>query len=460
MKKITRILCAVMLLLCVLIPTACTANEDAGTLKIKYLAKGFGKTWMENVSAKFTAQTGVKVKLIPDPSFETSFSKRIQSSSPEDLMYVYTYEWAALAKDYIEDITDFAATTKPDGNKTIEELINKDNASFGKIDDKRYLIPVTSSPTGIIYNATLFESNGWKVPNTTYEMQELVEKIAKTSVKPFAYSTAVSSYWDYTTVPLWGQYSGRQEMNDFINFKNKGASYGSDGKAHGLGFFEQFIVNSPKVSGMPSNYMVGSSNKKVQELVISGQAAMFPDGAWAEKESEKYIEGKNVTLKMMPMPLLCARDSSGRYTEEIIAKKVDGEYERFTYMSAEDYFVIPKKATNKDLAKQFIAFALKEESLKGIHKDTGVPLPYEYDQSKITGLTEFQQTLLDIKASSTGFYIKNTQNPMVLFNKVALHTKYNDIYSKLSTIKATDMVLEEKAYAEANWDKWLGELSK
>ena len=443
-----------------------TSNENQ--LTIKYLAKDFGQTWMETLAADFEAETGIDVKLIPDSSFETSFSKRVQSKSPEDLMYVYTYEWAALAEDYLEDLTDFAAETKPNGEsgKTIEEMIISENKTFGKKSDRRYLIPVSTSPTGIIYNATLFEQKGWDkhkyfTEPTMYNFQDLVEVIiADGEVKPFAYSTAVTSNFDFVTVPLWAQYAGEQEIVNFIDFTEKAESFGKQGKAEGLGFYEQFFVNSSNGSdGKPANYMVASSNKKTQEAVIGGNAAMFVDGAWAERGSSAYIEAKGVTLKMMPMPLLCKRDSSGRYTNEVIAQKVDGEYQNFTYMSAEDYFCIPKNAKNKDLAMQFIEFALREDNLRKMHVNMGVPLSYEYSTDGLS-LTPFQQSVLDIRNSTTGIYLKNTQNPMALYNKVSLHIKYTDPYAEMRKGKtAAQIVQEEHDYAVENWSRWESEIN-
>jgi len=61
---------------------------------------------------------------------------------------------------------------------------------IGKVHGKIYSIPKTIESMGIIYNKTLFEKNGWKIPKTREEWVALCEAIKKKGIIPVAAGNA------------------------------------------------------------------------------------------------------------------------------------------------------------------------------------------------------------------------------------------------------------------------------
>ncbi len=70
-----------------------------------------------------------------------------------------------------------------------EEFTNHYNLSSldsMNINGSLYQIPVTNTLCGIAYNKTLFEKNGWKVPETLEEFYSLLDTIRAAGIRPFA----------------------------------------------------------------------------------------------------------------------------------------------------------------------------------------------------------------------------------------------------------------------------------
>lgn len=84
---------------------------------------------------------------------------------------------------------------------------------IGKVKGKVYSIPKTIESMGIIYNKSLFEENGWKVPTNREEWVTLCEKIKRKGIIPVA---AGNSTWrptneHYVTVYL-NHYAGPENV--------------------------------------------------------------------------------------------------------------------------------------------------------------------------------------------------------------------------------------------------------
>lgn len=56
-------------------------------------------------------------------------------------------------------------------------------------DGKLFQLPTTNSVQGIVYNKTLFEKHGWKVPETLDEFYTLCDEISAEGIRPFAACT-------------------------------------------------------------------------------------------------------------------------------------------------------------------------------------------------------------------------------------------------------------------------------
>ena len=183
-----------------------------------------------------------------------------------------------------------------------------------------YIFPASTTVTGIVYNKTMFDENGWTVPTTVEELTALCEKIVTDTngkVKPFVYpGTVGGGYWDFVGQNWWLQASGLEKMEEFMKFESPElfnadkSSSPSYGKLKMLQTFENLLAKNR------SKYIVALSasydHLQAQQAFGAGKAAMIPNGSWIQNESGEDIEDE---IRMMPVPFLkdALKDENGKY---------------------------------------------------------------------------------------------------------------------------------------------------
>jgi spermidine/putrescine-binding protein len=120
-----------------------------------------------------------------------------------------------------------------------------------------------------------------------------------------------------------------------------------------------------------------------------------------------------------------------------------------------DFIIVPKEASNKELAKEFLRHMSTDEALLQYTKDTGTPRPFEYDPTTIDGLSDFVLSALEIWKESKSFYIIS-KNPMYFGNFVNTYPMsgppYGDIY--LGEESAQSIWQGDYNYVKERWDEF------
>ena len=142
----------------------------------------------------------------------------------------------------------------------------------------------------------------------------------------------------------------------------------------------------------------------------------------SQNEMKEFIgaggNGK-FTMKMMNIP----------YSENCM-KNEDGTNTKINFVSGDDIMFVPSKATNKSLAKEFLAYLCNEEQLLAFTKSTGCMRPFNYDPIALTAgkdgydWTEFQKSCFKMY----------TESDVNLYLYPGNHTDYKD-YSRIFTYK-------------------------
>lgn len=102
------------------------------------------------------------------------FYKQLESDDMPDI-YTTTYAWDEdLQEKYLIDLS----------GEEFSSNYNEVNLDACSVDGRNYLLPGDYSIRGIVYNKTLFEKYGWKVPKNFKELEELLPKIRKEGVDP------------------------------------------------------------------------------------------------------------------------------------------------------------------------------------------------------------------------------------------------------------------------------------
>jgi ABC-type glycerol-3-phosphate transport system substrate-binding protein len=156
--------------------------------------------------------------------------------------------------------------------------------------------------------------------------------------------------------------------------------------------------------------------KDAEKAFVEGKAAMLLGASFMYSEVEKYMQD-GVVYKMMNMPTIANAQ-----------QKADGTAMNMNYYTSEDFMIVPKNATNKDLAKEFLAFLCNEEQLMNFTKSTGVVRPFDYNAYELDAnyaWTDFQKSTFNIYYNADDFVIKypltaTTVSPIYLYEEVSI----------------------------------------
>lgn len=439
-------LCAILLVLNL---SACSQNgkqdgegkqtKGGKTLKIDFFRGGFGEEWLQALAKKFEdANPGVKVQLTGDPAITEKMGPRLESGANlPDIAFVLETGWQRWAiKGYLADLTDVYDADIENGKK-LSEKIQPDYVDYGKIQGKYWIVPWTDGATGLVYNAKMFEDNGWKVPSTVQELYDLLPQIKAKGIAPFAWGGKVMAYWDFPTIGWWAQYEGMEGISKYRKMESADV-YGQTGRLKALEVFETLLKD-------PSNSVEGAAGMdhiQSQMAFLQGKAAMIPNGSWIENEMKKTMP-EGFRMKMMSLPTIeGAKDAKVNNT------------------MAGDFIMVPSSSKNIALAKEFLKFISKDDMLKLYTEVTGAPRPFIYDAASVKGLSEFSKSVIDIWQNSKNVYLYS-ENP-IYYNK----------YFDWPMAGAPEMMIylgDETAasafegnyqYAKENWDAAMKDLGQ
>lgn len=109
-------------------------------------------------------------------------------------------------------------------------------------DGANYLFPGDYSIQGIIYNKTLFEKNGWKMPHNFKELKELIPKIEEAGVQPSITMLSLPGYGfqyfcNVSSAMFLATKSGQKWIEDF----QTGKADAETGLADCAKYFQQRI---------------------------------------------------------------------------------------------------------------------------------------------------------------------------------------------------------------------------
>lgn len=163
MKKVLHMVLAAML--CIGLLTGAAAAERSQELNIAVFEGGFGAQYWENVVAAFEeANPGVKVNMQISPTIGDTISAQMVAGDIPDFLVLNGTAYSVIQNLIVEkgllDITDVFEGPCYDseeklGDRIVDGLLSSNVcAPYG--DGRIYQAPLNGSPTGLIYNKTLF----------------------------------------------------------------------------------------------------------------------------------------------------------------------------------------------------------------------------------------------------------------------------------------------------------------
>lgn len=316
-------------------------------LKVAAIETAYGAEMWQDVSAAFTAQTGIKVELVTDKSLEDVINAEMMAGEYPDVVMLATGRAAALTEGMIKenlltDLTDVLGMTVPGEDKLVSQKIaggfTESSLTNPYGDGKTYLAPMFYSPCGLFYNANLLTQKGWELPTTWDEMWALGDAAKADGISLFAYPTA--GYFDAFFYALLFEVGGPE----FFEQATRYAEGIWDTPEAKQAFDIVAKLASYTDATVPAN-ATGANYLKNQQLILDNQAIFMPNGTWVIGEMADAPRAEGFAWGFMPLPAV-----------------TEGG-DRYSYTWFEQLWV-PKDAQNVDAAKQFVAFMYADEAAR------------------------------------------------------------------------------------------------
>jgi len=267
---------------------------------------GWGDKWGDIMIEQIKKEhPGVEVTKDFDPRIEEKMKPRIVAGDIPDWSYGAVPLGGAsgitqLVKDNVIVPLDFLLDVEAYGypGKRLEEIM-ADGALKGAsagLTDHQWAMPMSQYCLGIYYNADLFESNNWPVPDTLSweEYMDLQKKIAE-KIPPWTYQGKYPGYfWDCVQRPLQYKKAGPQAFCDIDNLK-EGAFVNPD-ILWGIEQIQAFFKNGWIYPGSEA-----MTHTESQQIFVDGKAAMIPCGSWLENE-QKATTPADFRMKFTNIP--------------------------------------------------------------------------------------------------------------------------------------------------------------
>ncbi len=411
------------------------------TVKIAFAEAGFGRQFLLDWETDYNNKhpdDKIRLELDGDAQMTQNILSRVQSGKNlPDIIMVLSTNWQPwCVQGYLEPIDDIYSSTVEGGTSAVADYVTDGLKNFGKVKGHYYALPWSVNPCGLIYNKGMFEEYGWTVPSTYEELVKLCSTIntdTAGTVAPFSWSGAVAAYWDFTVLQWWAQYEGVSNWEKFWKFESADV-FKQEGRLKALECFQGLICNG---DGTAKNSISGAAGKKFMESQMSfvkGEAAMMSNGAWLENEMKSSLPS-GFKMSLMKTP------------------KVPGAKEDTLYCTSGDFMVIPKKASNKEGAKKFLAYTCSEDACKIFTKASGGIRPFKYKPSEVEGITDFTKECCELWENSQTVYM--TSDSVAYYqNNLGTWPGYGSPYSKMVQEDDTAKDVQDFIYnyVSSNWN--------
>jgi alpha-glucoside transport system substrate-binding protein len=287
----------------------CEAYADYGTFEgaevnvygtiLNEEQERLNESWVD-----FEECTGIDVVYEGSAEFEAQINVRIQGGNPPDLAF---FPQPGLLASVVGTGAVLEAPESVASNA--QAYWNETFQGFGTVDGTFYGAPLMSSVKGFVwYSPSVFEENGWEIPTTLDELDELTATIAETDVTPWCvgFGSGEATGWP-----------GTDWLEDYVL------------RLHGPDVYEQWVAheipfNDPRIvealdrvgdliknpeyvnGGIGDVSTIASTDFGEAGLpVLDGECAMhhqasFYEGFWSDDNSVSVAEDGDVWAFILP----------------------------------------------------------------------------------------------------------------------------------------------------------------
>jgi len=352
-------------------------DKDKSVLKVAALESGYGADmWSQIKQAYEKANPDVTVELTVDKKLEDVIGPDMKAGNYPDVILLATGREAGLTETFIkdknlEDLSDVLEMTVPgEDTKVSEKLIEgfTDTLATNPYNDgKTYLAPMFYSPTGLFYNSSLLEENGWELPKTWDEMWELGDKAKEKGIALFTYPT--TGYLDSFMYSLLSVAGGPEFFEDAMTYKE--GAWSSKPATEALEIIGKLASYTEPTTVANANDQDFTKN---QQLILDNKAIFMPNGTWVSGEMKDAPRADGFKWGLTPLPAA-------------------GSGDRYSYTFFEQIWM-PAGAENKEEGKAFISYMYSDEAAD-IFKESGAIQPIKGISDKLDGENKVFYSIYD-----------------------------------------------------------------
>jgi ABC-type glycerol-3-phosphate transport system substrate-binding protein len=500
------------------------AKDTDQTLEIYAWNGGYGVEWVDAIVDEFKAQAWVQEKypalevLTPVTNDVYSFAQSKLSMGTRNTIDVM---FTPGARDHfgpggsLLDLTEVVYNQEVPGENVLYK--NKSDQSYNI--SNRYTDPKDSRKVsyyctawaggmnGIIYNETILNSLGIKVPNTTDELiQACATIMSYKDNKEGKYNKGVcfmqsydAAYVDALFPQWWAHYDGQQAFTNFYsgidNNRYSKNIFNQKGREYSLEVIEALM-------DYDSGYLAPETWRyeymQAQLLFLQGNGVFHANGDWFDNEMRELASGiKDMdTFKTMKTPILSKLgtklgitdtelsaiidyidgnrsdlinfESTAGYLDEEVIEEITAARGVVHSIGPNHQAVIPAHSTAKDVAVDFLRFMATDVALKAYAEATGGnTLPFDYDiKEKAPELYEsfapVQQSRIDyVSTDRYAINVLPSENgfPLYVYGNVKpfINVNFFETFAKSGNEKnPADFMQETKDYwTDERWSRAL-----
>ena len=358
-----------------------TEAAAGGSITVAAVETAYGKPMWESVAKAFTEETGIEVNLIVDKKLEDIITPDMKAGNYPDVIMRAVGSEQALTETFVKDnnvveLTDVLEMTVPGEEAKVGDKIlpgfteNSITNPYG--DGKTYLMPMFYGPCGLFYNANLFETKGWEVPETWDQMWELGDKAKAEGIALFTYPT--TGYFDAFFYALLHESMGNEKFQEALRY---GEGIWDTPEAQ-----QAFDIVAKLATYTESTTPANANDndfQKNQQLILDNKALFMPNGNWVIGEMAEAPRAEGFEWGFTALPAI---------TE-------GGERASYTFF---EQIWMPKGAVNQDAGKQFIAFMYSDKAAEIFAKEGGAVQPIEGMSAKLEGDAAIYYSIYDTGA--------------------------------------------------------------
>lgn len=316
-------------------------------LEIAVFEGGFGSEYWYAVIEKFKeTYPGVSVNMQISPTIADTIRPQIASGKIPDFLVLngesYNIITTLITEKGLLDITDVFEGKRLNSDKILGDAILDGLLESGVCapygDNRIYQAPLNGAPTGLVYNKTLFEQNGWEVPITWEDFFALGDEAKEKNISLLTYPGIYPSYLQYMLLPAIESATGPEDFARITDYEA-----GSLSQSSALDILKNFEKLASGGYILPGT--VGLNHTQSQQEQLMDKVLFLPCGTWIESEMTDAPRADGYVFAMTPAPVINADDT--RYV-----------------FAAMETMSIPAAAKNPELAKEFLKFLYTDDAIR------------------------------------------------------------------------------------------------